>query len=103
MLKGTGKLNLIKEIGFTVRAFIDGSDICIDTNITNETRDGSGRSLMNIRKSVGPRIEPWGTPAEIFHQILYQLCFEFSAFFLPKLTFKNDNDLLSFSINSVLF
>ena len=32
---------------------------------TNELRISSGRSLMKIRNKVGPKTDPWGTPALI--------------------------------------
>ena len=55
------------------------SDVSLANNLGFETKF-SGKSFMYIKKSNGPRIEPWGTPASTFVHVEYwplrtTLCF----------------------------
>ena len=61
------------------------SDASSANNLGYETKF-SGKSFMYIKKSNGPRIEPWGTPTSTFVHVEYwslrvTLCF----FYLRKL------------------
>ena len=55
------------------------SDLSSANNLGFET-EFAGKSFMYIKKSNGPRIEPWGTPASTFVHVEYwplriTLCF----------------------------